>query len=323
MSSEEDSFKIIGFTPVLDTLVNRYGLIGASVYGVVLRHSKMRNGVCSASQERMAELLGVSRATVNKWIGTLCDDGYLADTTPEAKNRTHVYKVTGKAGIRQTIESYDDGVNLVDTDSFGVKQIDTGVKQIDSSVNLVDSSVKQVDTRRDSLRNNLVDEGGESPAATGNSLLEETSAWFINHPGNKGEEIAIDSLEAAIKNWIRHIKDSGKGWRVKNFKAIRERYEIEELAKAKSDKRDYSIPEHDYIEEEEEEEGEHIHGSVLTQFEIYKQNFPVSWQQALKLESVNGKVKIGVTGHSVEEAEARFGKTLERQFMQPVEFIGL
>lgn len=89
------------FTPVLDALIEnpRYGLVGATVFGVVWRYSQMTDGVCRASQETLAQKTGQTRKTVNKYIGWLVDDGYLTDLTPDLKNRPHVYRDSGKVAL--------------------------------------------------------------------------------------------------------------------------------------------------------------------------------------------------------------------------------
>jgi biotin operon repressor len=86
-----------GFTPVIDVLVEKYGVIVAAVYGVVWRYAAMRGGVCFASQQSIADRLGISRKMVNETIGLLCQEGLILDETPGVRNRPHRYRIVDSA----------------------------------------------------------------------------------------------------------------------------------------------------------------------------------------------------------------------------------
>ena len=88
--------QIQGWTPVLDRLVERHGIITAAVFGKIWRYCQGDYGVCTASQERIADELGLSRKAVNEHCQVLVDNGYLTVT---ANGRTNTYKDTGKAGL--------------------------------------------------------------------------------------------------------------------------------------------------------------------------------------------------------------------------------
>jgi hypothetical protein len=81
-----------GFTMIFDEIVREFGLTTAAVYGVVHRHCLMRDGVCRASTRRLGELVGLSHYTVQRELGMLCEFDYLIDTTPNRRNRPHVYR---------------------------------------------------------------------------------------------------------------------------------------------------------------------------------------------------------------------------------------
>lgn len=87
---------IKGFTLVPDVLVSKYGLVAATVWGIVRRHCEMERGVCDASLTELAQCIGVSKRTMINHIDTLCKDGYLEDTTPDLRNYPHTYRDTGK-----------------------------------------------------------------------------------------------------------------------------------------------------------------------------------------------------------------------------------
>lgn len=228
---------------MLDSMTARYGLVGAAVFGVVLRHTNMRNGVCSASQERMAGLIGINRMTVNRWIATLCDDGYLEDTTPDTKNRAHVYRVTGKAGLTQVIAAFDSGDIESSSDGFGAT-LNSTTDTLSSSTDTLNSSSDTQSSTSRLLRDNLGEEVVDGAAATSNaSLPEELATQFIEWANSKGKQAELPIVEAAVKQWLLHVQGKGKGWRVNNFKAIGERYDMIIL---EYDQR-YSAPNMPYI----------------------------------------------------------------------------
>lgn len=88
-----------GFTPVIDVVVKDVGLIAAVVYGRVWRYCQMKNRVCTASLQVIADEIGMSRKTAERHIKTLCEAGYLIDKTPERRNRPHIYADAGRIVI--------------------------------------------------------------------------------------------------------------------------------------------------------------------------------------------------------------------------------
>lgn len=104
----EEAGNIRGFAPLLDTILQQYGLYTAAVYGEIWRYCQMRNSVCYASVQTIADKLNISYQTAFTHLKELVDAGYIEDLTPEYTNRPHNYRVTGKAGIRTVSESYDE-----------------------------------------------------------------------------------------------------------------------------------------------------------------------------------------------------------------------
>jgi hypothetical protein len=94
-----------GFTPAPDVLIKSYGYMTALVWGKVWRYCQMSDGVCRAALDRISEELGMSYNTILRHIKPLCDDGYLYDSTPELKNKPHIYSDTGKIRIRVSVEA--------------------------------------------------------------------------------------------------------------------------------------------------------------------------------------------------------------------------
>lgn len=94
-----------GFTPAPDILIRRYGYVTALVWGRVWRYCQGKDGICHAKLETIAGELGMSVRTVIRHIEPMVTDGYLKDTTPELRNRPHIYADTFKIRIRISVEA--------------------------------------------------------------------------------------------------------------------------------------------------------------------------------------------------------------------------
>ena len=190
--------EVKGFTPLIDALVKEVGVVQAAVYGIVWRHCQMSNGVCTASQDKMAELLGVHRATVLRHLKDLCKKGYLRDTTPTLRNRPHVYADTGKAKILALVEAR---AGIAESNS-GSSEGSAGVAESNSTVAEGDTQVLQKVTRRendtikDSILGDTSDSGEKEP--TGEPLIEE---YFGLRPDRGGDPLAT-------KPWVERLAES-------------------------------------------------------------------------------------------------------------------
>lgn len=91
--------QLSGFTPVIDGMVLEVGAQSALVFGKMWRYCQMSDGVCKASQDRIAHELRMSRATINAHISKLVKAGYLEDMTPNLLGLPHQYRDTGKANL--------------------------------------------------------------------------------------------------------------------------------------------------------------------------------------------------------------------------------
>jgi len=94
-----------GFTPAPDVLCKEYGYITALVWGRVWRYCQMADGVCRAAIGKIGAGLGMSDRTIIRHMEELCQGGYLFDTTPELRNRPHIYADTFKIRIRVSVEA--------------------------------------------------------------------------------------------------------------------------------------------------------------------------------------------------------------------------
>lgn len=94
-----------GFTLAPDAIINEHGYVTALVWGVTWRFCQMSDGVCRASLGKIAERLGMSERTIIRHLETLCNGGYLMDTTPNLKNKPHIYADTKKIVVRMNLSA--------------------------------------------------------------------------------------------------------------------------------------------------------------------------------------------------------------------------
>src|SRR3990172_6353684 len=87
------------FTPVLDSMVQRYGFTTAGVYGRVWRYAQMSEGVCKAKQRKMANELGISLRAIVRHLDLLVRDGFLE--AHRYAGRPTSYTLTGLAEIKE------------------------------------------------------------------------------------------------------------------------------------------------------------------------------------------------------------------------------
>lgn len=101
--SKQVAAEVSGFTPCADILVKKYSHTTATIWGKIWRYCQMKDEVCKASIKRLADELNMSDVTVEKHIKLLEDGGYVEDTTPDLKNRPHIYIDTGKIKLKINI----------------------------------------------------------------------------------------------------------------------------------------------------------------------------------------------------------------------------
>jgi len=134
----------MGFTMVLDILIERYDLYTALVFGKISRYEQMKDKKCSASYQKMADELGISKKTVQRTVKKLLDENLIIDVSPNANNVKGITRqyVTNQAKLKS--------LNTVDSQSM--VSIDT----MDSQSVTVDSQSITVDSEsiKETIRNN-------------------------------------------------------------------------------------------------------------------------------------------------------------------------
>jgi DNA-binding Lrp family transcriptional regulator len=215
--------EVKGFTPLIDALVRKVGLVQAAVYGRIWRYCEMESGVCSASLETIAESLGISSRTVLRHVKELCEKGYLEDRTPDLRNRPHIYANTGRARITALVQA-----------RVGVTESHSGVTESHTQVGL-----KVTRRKKDSIEETPVHSSGEepegdealeqffdprpereSPGATGNwadpacaggsnPIAEALADKICRFNGLSGFEVLPEKKRNA---WVRHLSEMIAQW---------------------------------------------------------------------------------------------------------------
>jgi len=104
-----------GWTPVIDGMIPDVGATTALVFGKAWRYCQMSDGVCKASQERIAAELGMTRTTIHAHFKKLVKTGYLKDMTPDLVGAPHEYADTGKANLSIILTGSSEPVKNLDT----------------------------------------------------------------------------------------------------------------------------------------------------------------------------------------------------------------
>ena len=82
-----------GFVSMPETLVRRWGMAVAGVYGYMLGCARQQDGVCCKSMGELGAALHLHRATVSRHVSLLEKAGLVRDLTPWRSNEPHAYQV--------------------------------------------------------------------------------------------------------------------------------------------------------------------------------------------------------------------------------------
>jgi DnaD/phage-associated family protein len=177
-----------GWTPVIDTIVDELGVMSAVVFGKAWRYCQMIDGVCKASQDRLAQELGLSRATINSHLAKLTESGYLEDMTPNLLGLPHQYRDTGKANL---------SINLTATCQ---KSLQPPVKNFDTK-KVVKETSKEINVNEEKRAKILKSLYQENIGAVVPMLLDEFREAAKFYPDSSWYK---DAFEIAVKNNARN-----------------------------------------------------------------------------------------------------------------------
>lgn len=213
--------QVDGWTPVIDGVVSDVGATTALVFGKMWRYCQMADGVCKASQERIADELGLSRQTVNTHIEKLVSAGYMKDTTPDLQGAPHVYKDTGKANL---------SINLTATCQKSlqppVKEFD--IKKEDKKESIESDTFKIIHSMQSI---------GMFPNSMTHSMIE---VWLEKH----SVEWIIKALEKSKGKNQNYVDKVLVGWEANGYPKTREELiaAARQEPKKPQQERAYSLP---------------------------------------------------------------------------------
>lgn len=268
-----------GFTPLIDKLVDQYGIVTAAVYGAIWRYAQQKDGECWASGDTIADRLNLSRRTIIRHLKVLVSDGYLVDLTPDFQGKSHRYTYTAKASIVGVIEAQEPATeshNTCDresqlpvTESHTKKQYKKQTKKhgvASAATPPVDHEVdwlfqnrgdqKQVDAISQIetyWRKRISQEKKEAVAIYYNAMLAEYPNTTI--PRDKAtqgkwgagvtdhlDNYSLDELKVLYPKAVKHAKD--QGWEIYSPLSL-----TSALSKVKESLAEVSSKEKDYKED--------------------------------------------------------------------------
>ncbi len=140
--------EVDGWTPLIDTVTQELGLVSSAVFGRIWRFCQGERGVCVASLDRIADDLGINRATVQRHAKRLVDSGYLKDLTPGLIKKPHTYADTGKAriGISVSVAHSNNSKNQSVADNNS-SVADNNSSVADNNRTVAESSLKKEEER--------------------------------------------------------------------------------------------------------------------------------------------------------------------------------
>jgi hypothetical protein len=193
------------FTPLMDSMIRKYGVMTAAVFGRVWRYCLGENKVCNAAISTIADELNLSYATTLRHVKILVKDGYLDDLSPNLRNHPHTYRDTGKAGLDIEIIGHDNSTlsNLEGTLS---NLEGTLSKSASDSINLIDED------RIESKKEFKIDATLTDSLFGSLSLAFEQAACITFHNDPKwvkaiGELVKLQATPAIIESAVKLLRE--------------------------------------------------------------------------------------------------------------------
>lgn len=253
MEEIRTSADLKNFTPILDSLVERYDLITAALYGRIWRYCQGDLGICAASNDTLAEELDISTRTVIRKKKKLENDGYIK-TIGKSKDNIKCYATTKQAGIKIEASAFDKDYDLESLPSEGCDR----ESQSESREGVTESHTKK-DFKKDNNKKEKKQEKKEKDlllAASGINPNSNKKSKFKNpdwvppdlKDGNRGRLwITWCNLFLKLrpnknflsedKRWINEIRDwDNTGYKPKHIKAVWEKLKPEDFAYVSSPK---------------------------------------------------------------------------------------
>ena len=192
-----------GFTPCPDALVTLYGHTTATVWGKIWRYSQMADGVCKASVLRLAEEMGMTANTFAKHAHILEVNGYIQDTTPNVRNKPHIYVDTGKLRIKISLEMSESGGTQKLSSRYSKNAYEESTTKASRAKTKIFAAYEEnIGALTAMMAEMLIDAEQEYPEAW---ILEAIALAVQNNKRN------WRYCETILKRWKSNGKDEGKG----------------------------------------------------------------------------------------------------------------
>ena len=192
-----------GFTPVSDQITQEIDMLAALVYGKIWRYNQMKDGVCRASQIRMAKELGISDDAVNSRIQKLEAAGYVVDKTPELKNRPHLFLITDRDPFASYTSS-GSGYTSSGSKSRSQRDEDSIKKEYKKSSSLMESMLEDATKRAEKEQAIEKQEENEQPQPIQSiSIAEELKTESIapDHEAIRSQEGIDNRHPRGLTGW--------------------------------------------------------------------------------------------------------------------------
>lgn len=122
-------YRLKGFTPVPDEMIQKYGGTAALVYGRVWRYTDGGLRDCTASINTIAKQLKLTIPTVRKHLKTLIKEGEIVDKTPDLPNAPHTLNVITQLALTLEIKPEAAIKNFNSKDENAIKNFNSGYKE--------------------------------------------------------------------------------------------------------------------------------------------------------------------------------------------------
>lgn len=208
--------EVSGFVPVFEAILEKYDdHITALVFGRRWQYCRMKDGVCTASLDRIAKDLKISSATVMRHTEKLVEGGYLIDLTPDLRNVPHSYADAGLVVMKS--------------------QLTATVSQGNKSISQRNATVSESQLIKDSIRQNKKDplDGIIHYQLKPQSIKKAFSDFFKLTPNWEAKynrqflewlvevDVTPEQIEKAADLWRM---DKRFNWQVPTLKGIQEHW---------------------------------------------------------------------------------------------------
>jgi len=207
--------EVDGFTPLLDCLVQEFGVTTAAVFGRVWRYCQMKDEVCYASTQTLGKELELSPHTISSHLDKLVNAGYLEEI--QRHGQPSLFKDTGRAGITAKffggpIQKITEPIQKLDTTYPKIVQppiqnLDTKIEVKTESNKEKDNIYSEIFSKLDSMIGCLV--GGNSDIDTAEIMLGEFGVERFKKASSWAKEKGFTNMRTALRSMNTALRNGG------------------------------------------------------------------------------------------------------------------